>query len=258
MADGASSRPLLEDPAVKEYLALMEAHNAPGKEEALALFRQIAGMEKQLNAAVAELAAMRKELAEAREGPVKRTLTKAVKALEQAVSSLRERLNVLKESVIEGCKRTVEAFKERGASALAHTAEFFHIRPALEAVGREADKAAAHSDKALAAIREAGANYHEAGRNLRNAGRALLGREPITEAKGPGRLAHVLESSCKREKAVFSAVKRGTTRALDSLSRLEHPQERKPSIHQTMRELNEKIAREQRDKPAPAVEHEGR
>lgn len=258
MADGGNNRPLLEDPAVKEYLALLEAHTAPDKEDKLALFRQIAGMEKQLNAAVEELAAMRKELAETREGPVKRALHKAVNTLERNVAALRERLNVLKASVIDGCKQAVAEFKERGVSALSHTAEFFHVRPVLEAVGREADKAAAHSDKALATVREVGASYHEAGRRLRNAGRALLGQESVTESKSPGRLARTLEGAVNREKTVFVAVKRGTTRALDSLSRLEHPQERKPPIRQTMRQLNEKIAREQRERPAPTVEHEGR
>jgi len=248
----------MDDPSVKEFLSLLEAHSPPGKNDTLALFRQIAGMEKQLNSAVNELAAMRKELAEVREGPVKRTLTKAVKALEQSVSALKECLDGLKTSVIDGCKRAVEAFKERGASALAHTARFFRVRPALEAIGREADRAAARSDKAITTIREVGANYHDAGRSLKNAGRVLLGREPIADVKGPGKLAHALESSCKLEKSAFTALKRGAVRALDKLSRLEHPQERKPPIRQTMRELNKKIAREQRERPVPAIEHEGR
>ncbi|WP_442872104.1 DUF6674 family protein [Agathobaculum sp. NTUH-O15-33] len=51
----------------------MEKHNAPGKEDFLAVLEQVAGLEKQLGAAVEELAAMRKELAEAREGPVKKS-----------------------------------------------------------------------------------------------------------------------------------------------------------------------------------------
>lgn len=64
----------MDEPAVQELLKVMAAHNAPGQEDLLAVFQQIAGLEKQLNAAVEELAAMRRELAQARESPVKRTL----------------------------------------------------------------------------------------------------------------------------------------------------------------------------------------
>ena len=90
MGKKRAAAPLLSEPAVKELLAVMEKHNAPGKEDFLAVLGQIAGMEKQLASAVEELAAMRKELAEAREGPVKKALGHAVKALEKSVSTLRE------------------------------------------------------------------------------------------------------------------------------------------------------------------------
>lgn len=256
MAD--TSRPLLDDPAVKEFLALLEQHDAPGKGDFLTLLQQIAGMEQQLAAATAELAAMRRELAEVRDGPVKRVLTKATKSLEQSIFALRERLDALKESVRDGCRRAVAAFRERGASALAHTAAFFHIRPALEAVGRAADRAMDDCDRTAANIRNITATYHEAGRHLKNAGRVLAGREPVAENSGPGRLARAVESLCKREKALHGAVKRNAQRAAASLSRLEQAAQRKPSIRDTMRELNEKISREQRERPAPTAEHEGR
>lgn len=256
MADTA--RPLLDDPAVKEFLALLEQHDAPGKGEFLALLQQIAGMEKQLNTATAELAAMRRELAEARDGPVKRALTKAVRGLEKGVAVLRERLDMLRESVKDGCRRAVAAFRERGVSALARTTEFFHLRPALEAVGRAADKAMADCDRTAADVLNVSANYHEAGRHLKNAGRVLAGLEPVVEANGPGKLARAVESLCKKEKALHGAIKLNAQRAAASLSRLEQAAQRPPSIRQTMRALNEKIAREQRERPAPTVEHEGR
>ncbi|WNX85699.1 DUF6674 family protein [Agathobaculum sp. NTUH-O15-33] len=73
MSKKRAAAPLLSEPAVRELLAVMEKHNAPGKEDFLAVLEQVAGLEKQLGAAVEELAAMRKELAEAREGPVKKS-----------------------------------------------------------------------------------------------------------------------------------------------------------------------------------------
>lgn len=222
------SRPLRNDPAVRELLALTREHNTPGQEEFLAVLREVGRMEQQLSSAVEELAAMRKELAQVRDGPVKRALTKAVHGL------------------------------ERGVSALSYTARFLHIRPALEAVGRAADKAAADCDRTTADLRKWSATYHEVGRHMKNAGRVLAGLEPSAEASGPGKLARAMEALSGKEKALHEAIKRGTERAAGSLARLEQAAQRQPSIRDTMRELNKKIDREQAERPAPTVEREGR
>lgn len=250
---------LLEEPSVRELLSVMAANNAPGQRDMVVMLQQIAGLEKQLNAAVEELAAMRRELSEARENPVKRILVKAVKALEKNMTALRERLDSLKQAVVDGCKKALAAFREQGVSALAHTAEFFHIRPALEAVGRELDKAIAQGEKALSVIDTASREYHEAGLHLKNALRAVTGREPVAEPKGPGALARALATPLKAERELFSSMKGRTAGALDRLGRLEQAAER-PPIRKTMEELNAKIAQERQgqEKPAPTVRREER
>lgn len=256
---GGPGAPLLSEPAVQELLGLMAAHNAPGQRDMLAMLQQIAGLEKQLNAAVEELTAMRRELAEARESLVKRTLQNAVKALEKSVAALRERLGAVKAAVVDGCKRAVAAFKEQGVSALAHTAEFFHIRPALEAVGRELDKAIAHDENALTTIQAAATEYHEAGLHLKNALRAVTGREPVAEPKGPGALARALAGPFKAERSLLSSMKGRAEGALNRLGHLEQAAER-PPIRQTIEEFNAKIAaaREGQEKTAPTVKRNER
>ena len=251
-------RPLRSDPAVRELLTLMRAHNSPGQEEFLAVLREVGRMEQQLASAVEELAAMRKELAQARDGPLKRTLTNAVRVLERSVAALGKQVERLKTAIVQGCRQAVAAFQERGASALAHVSRFLHIRPALEAVGRAADRAAADCDRTTANLRKWSAAYHEAGRHLKNAGRVLAGLEPLVEANDPGRLARAVESLNDKEKALHEAIRRGTERAADSLARLEQAAQRQPSIRDTMRELNETVVREQREKAAPAVERDER
>ena len=184
---------------MRELLSVMAANNSPGQWDMAVMLQQIAGLEKQLNAAVTELAAMRRELSEARESPVKRTLDKTVKTLEKNVATLRERLDGLKQAVVDGCKKALAAFREQGVSALAHTAEFFHIRPALETVGRELDRAIAQGEKALSVVDTASREYHEAGLHLKNVLRAVTGREPVAAPKGPGALARLKRSGgCSR------------------------------------------------------------
>lgn len=250
---------LQEEPSVRELLSVMAANNSPGQWDMAVMLQQIAGLEKQLNAAVTELAAMRRELSEARESPVKRTLDKTVKTLEKNVATLRERLDGLKQAVVDGCKKALAAFREQGVSALAHTAEFFHIRPALETVGRELDKAIAQGEKALSVVDTASREYHEAGLHLKNVLRAVTGRVPVAEPKGPGALARALSAPLKAERGLLSSMKGRTLGALDSLGRLEQAAEH-PPIRKTMEELNAKIAKERQgqDKPAPAVRREER
>lgn len=236
---------------MRELLAVLEKNNAPGKEDFLAVLEQVAGLEKQLGAAVEELAAMRKELAEARDGPVKRTLQKAVILLQDGILSLRDRIAELKTAVIDGCKKTLAAFQEQGVSALAHTAEFLHIRPALEAVGRELEQTIAQDEKALSVIANASREYHEAGLHLKNALRAVTGREPVAKPKGPGALARGLSAPLKAERAVLRSMKGRTEGALKRLEHLE--QAARPPIRQTMEEMTAKAAAAQEVRERYAV-----
>lgn len=251
--------PLLKEPVVRELLALLAANDTTGQNDLLAIIQQIAGMEKQLNAAVEELAAIRRELATARESPVKSTLHNVSEALEKNVTALRERLGSLKLAVVEGCKKAMAAFREKGVAVLAHTAQFFHIRPALEAVGRELDRAIAHDNKALSSIAAASKEYHGAGLHLKNLVRAVRGREPATKPKGPGKLAHALAAPFKRERSLFNGMKKRVTGALDHLGRLEEAAER-PPIRKTMEEMNAKAVQDRKDKEktAPSVQHDER
>ena len=113
MSKRAVSRPLRNDPAVRELLALMREHNTPGQEEFLAVLKEVGRMEQQLSSAVEELAAMRKELAQVRDGPVKRALTKAVHGLERSVAALGKQLEHLKSAIVQGCRQTLDARRVR-------------------------------------------------------------------------------------------------------------------------------------------------
>lgn len=247
----------MEEPAVRELLEVMKQHNSPGREDLLAMCQQIAGLEQQLNSALEELSVMRRELAQARESPVKRALQKIVAGLEKTTNGLRERLDGLKEKVVEGCKKTLATFRERGVSALAHTAEFLHIRPALEGISRELEKNIAFDDKALSIIEAASQEYHEAGRHLKNIVRAVQGRETLDDPKGPGALARGLSLPFRQDRRLMAAMKSRTEGALKRLEHLE--QAARPPIRQTMEECA-KLARaqESKERAAPAVSREAR
>jgi len=220
-------------------------------------------MERQLDAAVNELQSMRRELAEAQaqNHPIKTALHNAVKTMEKNIAVMRERLDELKANIIDGCKNAVAAFKEKGISALRNIADFFKLRPGLEALRDNLNKSIKLDERAIAKIEAVSAEYHEAGRHLKNMGRALVGKEAVAEAKAPGRLAAAIAAPYRAERACLVAARRHVTAAIGAVARLENA-ERKPPVMETIQKLNEQIAQAKKDAPAqerprPAV-HDGR
>jgi DNA repair exonuclease SbcCD ATPase subunit len=242
---------LLENEHVKELLAILEANNAPDRKDFFTVLNQVGAMERQLDAAVKELSAMRRELNEARElaHPVKTALQNAVKTLEKNVAVLRGRLDAVKRNVIEGCKSAVDAFREKGISALHNVARFFKIRPLLEAMHNDLTENIRFDEAAISKIEAVSAEYHEAGRHVKNMARAFAGMESIRDAKSAGRLARALEAPFKTERSCFVSMKRNVESALSELTALEKAAERKPSIRKAMNALNEQIAQGKKDAP---------
>ena len=245
---------LLENEHVKELLAVLEANSAPDRKDFLAVLNQVGSMERQLDAAARELAAMRRELNEARElaHPVKTALQNAVKTLEKNVAVLRGRMDAVKQNVIEGCKNAVDAFREKGMFAIHNVARFFKIRLLLETMRNDLTENIRFDEAAISKIEAVSAEYHEAGRHVKNMAHALAGMESIRDAKSAGRLAKALETPFKTERSCFVSMKRNVEAALSGLASLEKAAERKPSIRKIMNTLNEQNA--QGKKEAPTAE----
>jgi len=260
----SKSPPLMENKHVKELLSIMESNNLSTMKDLLYIIGQVGAMERQLDNAVKELAAMRRELAEAQaqNHPIKTVLQKAVIIMQGQVLDLRDNLAELKQNIIDGCKNAVSAFKEKGISALRNIADFFKLRPGLEALRDNLSKSIKLDEAAMAKIEAVSAEYHEAGRHVKNMGRALVGKESVTEAKAPGKLAAAIAAPYRAERSCLMAAQRHVNAAIGSLSRLDQTTERKPPIMETIQKFNEQIAQAKKD--APAVErprpvtHDGR
>jgi len=244
--------PVMENEHVKELLGIMEANNLSTMKDMLDILNQVGAMEKQLDAAVTELAAMRQELKTAQEQnhPVKTAMQKAVIAMQGQVLDLRDKLAELKQNVIDGCKNAVAAFKEKGISALDNITRFFKIKPVLENMRDSLNKNIRFDDKAIAKIEAVSAEYHEAGRHLKNMGRALIGKEAVAEAKAPGKVAATVAAPYRAERSCFVSMKKSVEAAIRKMERLEE-KARKPSIKQTMQTLNEQIAQAKKDAASP-------
>ena len=130
----AVETPIAENEYVKELLALLKENQSPAGKELLEAIGHVSEMEKQLASAVDELKAMRQDLEKMKNSPLKSALQKSIVVLQDRILALRDSLAELKAGIIEGCKNTLAAVKERGISALDHAARFFHIKPGLTAM----------------------------------------------------------------------------------------------------------------------------
>ena len=93
---------LAEQKEVKELLAVLKENNFSSAKDLMAAIGHVSDLEEQLSSAVQELTAMRQELQEMKQSPLKAALQRSVQTLEAKVSQLRRQIEVLKENIIEG------------------------------------------------------------------------------------------------------------------------------------------------------------
>ncbi len=246
-----NAAPIAENEYVRELLSILRNNQLPQQNDVLAVLKQVAAMEQQLAAAVRELTAMRRDLAAAERNnhPVKTALQKAVINMQAHVLELREKLAALKQAVIDGCKKAVAAFKEKGIAALGNIARFFKVRVVLWEVHKSANQSAQSAERAAATLEEAGFRYHEAGRHLKNVGRALSGKDAVADARPNGKLVKAITAPFRAAHACFSRIDERAAATVEHLDRLEQ-RGRKPPVRETMKKYQDKISREEREKPA--------
>lgn len=81
-----------------------------------------------------------------------------------------------------------------------------------------------------------------------------MGKEAVSEAKGPGKLAKTVAAPYRAERACLLSMQNSVEKALARIERLEQAAEKKPSILGTMRTQNEKI-RAEPGKESPPAKH---
>ena len=244
---------IIENADLQEFFKIMR-DNSQTANDLIAVVREIGAMEKYLESAVNELSTIRLQLAEMQEknDPLQNLLSNAANATQKQVLSIRDSLTELKNNFVACCKNAADAFKETGISALDNVAKFFNIKPTLEALRDNLDKGIQLNDKVITKIETASTEYHEASKHIKNIGRALIGKEPIQEAKPIGKVAKALTAPYRAENARLTAMKGCTVKAINSLSRLEERAE-KPSITGTIQKYAEQIAQAKTETPAPTV-----
>lgn len=254
--------PIMEHEQVKELLSILHDNGKDASDFAY-LLGYVTSMESQLNKAVDELAAMRRDLSEMREErdhPLKTAMQNAAHSLDVRINEAREQLDQLKAKIADGCKSAVSAFREKGVTALNGIVGFFRIKPALEALRDSVQGSIWANHAAIDKVEAMSAEYHAAGRHLKNIGRALRGKEPLEGIKPNGKLAKLIENPFRSQLRYLNTSLRDVNKAIAAIERLESRSAKetvvedlddKPSVRETMKTLKSKLEQE---KPAPAAE----
>lgn len=155
---------------------------------------------------------------------------------------MQQKLSELKGKIVEGCRHILADFKERGTAALNGITHFLHLKPALEAVRQGAEKHQQASNRAMERIDAFVSEYHEAGKHLKNMRLALLGKEPVQQAKTGGEIARYVKAPYRASRACMGVLKKNTEKAMAALEKLEQQTQRRPSVLAAMREKAAKAA----------------
>ena len=252
--------PLSENPYVQELFAVLNDNNRDASGLS-ALLGHVSEMENFVKRAEDTISVMKGQLAEMKEvqnHPVKTALQSAIKNLENKVAEVKERLGELKNGIIESCKNAVQAFKDKGISALDKLASFFHIKDGLQGWNKNIDGIIRSDDKAVAKIEAFAVEYHSAGRAIKNMARVAVGKQPLDAKKEAGKLAKTLSAPYKAQKAAVTGLKKSLAKALVRLEQLESKVAvkqaertiaKKPSLLGQLRENLALIEQQKREMP---------
>ena len=239
---------LTDNEHVKELLSLIR-ENGRDPKDLTALISSVSVMEQQLFRASESLAAMQKELSvlkDEHDHPVRTLLEKTAQALADNIQALLSSINAMKEEIISGAKRAVDAVKESGINALNNLAGFFNLKSGL-LFDRDSIKSSIDAvNRQVAGIEAASARVNAVGQAVSNVGRVIRGQEPVSEAQTGGRLAHILAAPFRAELQYLNRCLRSTNRAIQALDRLERSatrstEQEKPSTLALMRDLQSQL-----------------
>ena len=250
--------PFEENKHVKDLMEIFLKNNMREDAKGLAeVVSCISSMERDINKAIGELTAMRKDLFDMREEqkhPVKNMLVKAIDSVLARLKAIQRHIIALKDKIIGTCKQTVEAVKDQGIIAANGIVGALNVKGDLEAIKININRDTAYCEKQIGKIKQASKQFHTAGLAVRNFGRALVGKEPLTNIKQNGKLAQFIakpfENEIKYQKRCLVRI----DKSLAQIGKLEKAAElsaerSRPSIHADMKRVGEEIVRAKLDAP---------
>ena len=252
-------------PSFQEFLELLNENGRAAQGQDLSLMAwYLDGMERQFDAVLKELQAVKAELARATEqqAPSKFLFTSMVEGLEAKVEQARERLTAFRDKIMECVQGAADRFKDAGVSALDNVVAAMRIKNGLEHLQEGLQSPLSGVKDALEKAEDIGHELRSAGGHLKNAGRAMVGKETqMVDGGQEGRFQSAVLAPMRGIQKLLSNINNNTLAAIGVVEDLEQSAdmardrqadraaqkpgkrlEKKPSIRQDLAEKKAQVA----------------
>lgn len=215
--------PLQGNEAIQQFMKLLAENGRRGQAVDLsALMWYMDGMNRQYEAVLTELQALKKQLAQEKRPSVKYTAQKAVGKLEREAHQVKDALDSLWGKIAQCAADAVRDFKEMGASTLDKAVSALNVKNGLEILQERIGTLAADTRKSIEKMERMGHDLRSAGSHLKNAGRAMLGKETqVVDGGQEGRFQSVLLAPMRAVQRLLAGMNNATLAAIGNVERLE-------------------------------------
>lgn len=216
----AEKKELHEEPEVKAIIDVLDANDPLTRRTFEALLTCVSTMEVQVKSLSEETIRLRQEINEMQPSPEKEMVQQENRNMEDQVVVMQQDVIGLKRGILEGCRKALDNFKQRGKEALKDFLSFLHIDRALEKAQEHVTVNLRENDQTLKEIEAITKEYHKSGQHLKNTGNMIAGKEPIADIKGPGIISKAVTAHFKAERSCLNKLDSSIGKALENIKGL--------------------------------------
>lgn len=238
------SVPLMEQEQLQELLQILEDNGMKEEmKQVMGLAQYLDTMDEQLGAVLTELKEVKEQLGEIKDSGIKAAALRVVTRVEGKIQEAKSQVHAIKEKFMEGVKKTVETFHQKGILALAKTVDFLGIQKGIQKIHTHLEQSILAADRGMDHLGNMADEMHEAKTHMGNIGRELAGKEwkktTVRDVeKGP---VFQIQKTLFHAIGVMNGMKQRTETALQRVEGLSVKAEslKKPSIRESLKSLRE-------------------
>lgn len=238
------SVPLMEQEQLQELLQILEDNGMKEeKKQVMGLAQYLDTMDEQLGAVLTELKEVKEQLGEIKDSGIKAAALRVVTRVEGKIQEAKSQVHAIKEKFMEGVKKTVETFHQKGILALAKTVDFLGIQKGIQKIHTHLEQSILAADRGMDRLGNMADEMHEAKTHMGNIGRELAGKERKKTTvrdveKGP---VFQIQKTLFHAMGVMNGMKQRTETALQRVEGLSVKAGtlKKPSIRESLKSLRE-------------------
>lgn len=245
--------PLSEQPELKELFTVLDGNGmSKEKQEIESLVHYIESMETGFGQVLDELKEVREQLEQIQDKGVKATVQRVVDKADTKVFEVKSQLVTVKNNLVKSAAKAVDAFKQKGVTALSKAVKSMGIYSALSHVKLGLQNAAKSVNEDISKISTINSELHSIGEHSKNLGRTLFGRqakEVTPQNPDKGVLAKI-QKLFAASGSLLSNMEKLTDNTMKKVAKLERREEKKPSVKESLKAIRaEQSVKQTNSKP---------